>query len=151
VISLLFEALMLRMPPKDCDHFGEALEAVDPSHFRDSWKLAEGFVAAEGASIMPNLIKTRPNLRESQRSLLLLCLLLSGLPDALINVIVSSDMELSIQATILLGEFLFLTNRVVPRELNATSHCLPNLLESVASGDQTKYDKVNIIVIINES
>ena len=134
----MYELLNLRSPSKDCDSFEEALEEVDQSFFREGWKLAEGFVASEGYNILPNLIKTRPNLQDSHCSLLLFCLLKAELADALINVIITSNLKLSIQATLLLGEFLHVTNRLLPRELNATSHCLPNLLKAVSSGDQTK-------------
>lgn len=46
----------------------------------------------------------RMNLSEVHTSLLLICLLEAGLPDALVEVIVSSDSFLSLQASILLGK-----------------------------------------------
>ena len=53
--------------------------------------------------------------------------------------IVTADSdELSILATILLGELLHLTNVLLPRELNATSHCLPALLAEVSTTDAVR-------------
>jgi hypothetical protein len=61
------------------------------------------------------------------------------LPDALVRVIVTSPTpQLSIAATVLLGEFLYLTYLLLPRELNMTGHCLPSLLAEVASSDPLK-------------
>lgn len=52
-----------------------ALAAVDPSDFQDQWRLNEGFVAAEGKSILPHLAATGPNLIELHMALLLYCFL----------------------------------------------------------------------------
>ena len=43
---MFYEILNLRAP--NVSNFGEALKVSDPSTFKDSWKLADGFVAAEG-------------------------------------------------------------------------------------------------------
>ena len=58
MINLLFDVLCLRIP-KSFDTYGKALETVDPSYFRERWKLAEGFVATEGMDILPHLAKSR--------------------------------------------------------------------------------------------
>ncbi len=63
------------------------------------------------------------------------------LPDALVCVIVtSSEPELSVLATVLLGEFLYLAYFLLPRELNMTGHCLPSLLAEVASSDHLRLE-----------
>lgn len=51
-----------------------------------------------------NFSRCRVNLVEVHTSLLLMCLLEADLPNALIEVIVSSDSFLSLQAIILLGK-----------------------------------------------
>ena len=43
---MFYEILNLRAP--NVSNFAEALKVADPSTFKDSWKLADGFVAAEG-------------------------------------------------------------------------------------------------------
>jgi len=55
---LLYELLGLPQP-EWTDEFSVALEAVDPSHPRDAWKLQEGFVSAEGRDILPHLARFR--------------------------------------------------------------------------------------------
>ena len=77
--------------PDWTDEFEVAMRTADPSAPRDSWKLTEGFVAAEGLKpcfedmisnfvltgqdILPHLAKSRPNLVEAQTALLLSCYL----------------------------------------------------------------------------
>ena len=46
LINMFYEILNLRAP--NVSNFAEALKVADPSTFKDSWKLADGFVAAEG-------------------------------------------------------------------------------------------------------
>ena len=46
LINMFYEILNLRAP--NVSTFEEALKVADPSSFKDSWKLADGFVAAEG-------------------------------------------------------------------------------------------------------
>ena len=128
---MFFELLNLRCAPHE-SNFADALKVADPSSFKDSWKLAEGFVASEGLDILPHISKSRPNLVENHLSLILYCLLRCDLPDALVKVIVDTeDLNLSINATILLGELLHLANVLLPREVNVISHCLPGLLKEV--------------------
>ena len=111
--------------PNDTDTtFHEAVYAADPSAFKDSWKLAEGFVASEGLDILPHIAKSRPNLIENHMSLTLQCLLKCDLPDALVKVIVGTeDFTLSVRATVLLGELLHLANLILPREVSIFFIC----------------------------
>ena len=121
LINLLYELLNLKSP-KDATNFNDALKISDPSTFRETWKLAEGFVACEGLDILPHISKSRPNLVESHMSLMLHLLLKANLPDALITVIVDTQTEtsLSISATVLLGELLHMANLLLPREVTKT-------------------------------
>lgn len=43
--------------------------------FKDSWRLNEGFVAAEGIAILPHLGATGPDILEIHLALLLQCFL----------------------------------------------------------------------------
>ena len=57
------------------------------------------------------------------------------------QVIVTSELpRISVMATVLLGEFLHLCHLLLPQELNLTGHCLPSLLQEVASTDPLKYE-----------
>jgi rapamycin-insensitive companion of mTOR len=58
ILDLLYELLGLPQP-EWTDEFSVALDAVDPSHPRDTWKLQEGFVSAEGRDILPHLARFR--------------------------------------------------------------------------------------------
>lgn len=58
MLDLLYELLCLAQPEWS-DEISVALEAVDPSHTQDSFRLAEGFVAAEGKAVLPHLSKCR--------------------------------------------------------------------------------------------
>ena len=69
------DALCLRRPSQDADSYAKALDSINPSSFRDKWKLADDFVVAEGYDILPNMTKTRPNLMDTHRALLLNLLL----------------------------------------------------------------------------
>ena len=135
LLKLFSDCLQLRQP-KNFDSYTEALATIEPSYFREHWKLAEGFVASEANDILPHLAKTRPNLQECHKSLLILCLLRANLPKALVNVMTTTQKpEISIRATLLLGQFLHAANVYLPRDLNGSSHCLPTLLDEVSSTD----------------
>jgi hypothetical protein len=58
LLDLLYDLLGLPQP-EWTDEFSVALEAVDPSHPRDAWKLQDGFISAEGKDVLPHLAKYR--------------------------------------------------------------------------------------------
>ena len=141
ILLLLYEVLNVKAPT-DLSNFSMAVESTNSTSFRENWKLAEDFIAKEGVDILPRLAKSRPNLLESHIGYLLAALLKTELPDALVKVIVNaSSNELSILATILLGELLQLSYVLLPRELNATTHCLPALLAEVSSKDAVRSNR----------
>lgn len=89
---LEFFYTLLRLPlPEWTDEFEVALEATDPSRVHESWRLSEGFVAAEGKALLPHVSKSRPNLVANHTALLVYCLLEAQLLPTLVEVIVSSD------------------------------------------------------------
>jgi len=126
VLDLLYQSLSLQVPDWT-DEFEVAMRTADPAAVKETWKLTEGFVAAEGKDLLPHLAKSRPNLVESHKALLLSCYLQCGLPAALITVIVTSDTVLSVRAAVLLGQFLHLVSTLLPHEIAATQNCLPQL------------------------
>lgn len=132
VLDLLYELLGLPLP-EWTDEFSVALQAVDPSHPRDSWRLSEGFVAAEGRSILPHLAKCKPNLVEMHLSLLLYTFLEVGLLEAIAKVIVTADTFISVRATVLLGELLHLIHLLLPPDCCNLTPPLPTLLSEAAN------------------
>nr|CAD7403074.1 unnamed protein product [Timema cristinae] len=127
ILDLLYDLLGLPQP-EWTDEFSVALEAVDPSHPQDIWRLSEGFVAAEGKAVLPHLAKFRPNIVEIHLSVLLYTFLEAGLLDAIVEVIVTSDSFISVRATILLGELLQLIHLLLPPECCNITPPLPNLM-----------------------
>jgi len=93
-----------------------------------------------------DLFVFRPNLFSMHQSLLVRCLLLAGLPDALVEVATDTNCEgqqgegeelkLAVKTTVLLGEVLRLSDCLLPPEVRKGSQCLPSLLDRVASRDQ---------------
>ncbi|XP_016121928.1 rapamycin-insensitive companion of mTOR-like, partial [Sinocyclocheilus grahami] len=86
--------------------FEEALHSVDPSKFQDGWRLSDGFVAAEAKVVLPHRARSRPDLMDNYLALLLSAFINSGLLEGLVEVVTSSDGQISVRATILLGELL---------------------------------------------
>ncbi|XP_063227632.1 rapamycin-insensitive companion of mTOR [Bacillus rossius redtenbacheri] len=133
ILDLLYDLLCLPQP-EWTDEYSVALDAVDPSRPRDSWRLSEGFVAAEGRDVLPNLAKFTPNIVEIHIAVLLYIFLETGLLEALVEVSVSSDTFISVRATVLLGELLQLMHRLLPPECCDVTPPLPGLLAHAANG-----------------
>lgn len=58
----------------------------------------------EGKFILPSLAARSPNICEQHLALLLYCFLETGLLNALVEVVVSSDTFISVRATVLVGK-----------------------------------------------
>jgi len=134
ILDLLYQSLSLQVPDWT-DEFEVAMRTADPSAPKDSWKLTDGFVAAEGNDVLPHLAKSRPNLVESHMAVLLSCYINLNLPSALITVIVTSDTVLSVRAAVLLGQLLHLVSKLLPHEIAATQNCLPLLANHIDTAD----------------
>ncbi|XP_036371008.1 rapamycin-insensitive companion of mTOR-like [Octopus sinensis] len=134
IMDVMFDLFRLTTP-KLTDSFVEALNSVDPSAMREEWKLLEGFVAEEGRAILPHLAKVRPNLIENHLALILAAWIETGILQALVEVITSTEGHLFIRAVILLGELLHMANTLLPHECTTHSHCLPNLMAVASSFD----------------
>nr|XP_023027367.1 rapamycin-insensitive companion of mTOR [Leptinotarsa decemlineata] len=128
VLDLLYELLGLPQPEWS-DELSVALSAVDPCEPQASWRLNEGFVVAEGRSVLPHLAKTTPSTTDMHLALLLYCFLENGLLAALTEVIATSDTFISVRASVLLGELLRLIQVLLPPGCCNVSPSLPTLLE----------------------
>ncbi|XP_046400699.1 rapamycin-insensitive companion of mTOR isoform X2 [Ischnura elegans] len=133
ILDLLYDVLGLHVPPWT-DKASVALEAVDPGSHKDSYNLGEGFVVAEAKALLPHLARFRPNIVEIHLAVLLNTLMKCGLLEALVDVIVTSDVFLSIRATILLGEVLHLVHILLPPQCSQLSPGLPNLISYATVG-----------------
>lgn len=80
------------------------MSAVDPSEPQLSWRLNEGFVVAEGQSVLPHLAKYTPRIIDMHLAVVLYCFQNNGLIEALVEVIATSDTFISVRATVLLGK-----------------------------------------------
>lgn len=134
-MELLYELLGLPQPTWTED-YTVALQAVDPSDFQDNWLLSNGFVAAEGRSILPSLASRAPNICEQHLALQLYCFLETGLLNALVEVIVSSDTAVSVAASVLIGKLLHLMHTHLPPDICSTSPALPTLISHASQGNQ---------------
>ncbi|XP_055600389.1 rapamycin-insensitive companion of mTOR isoform X2 [Uranotaenia lowii] len=136
VLDLLYELLGLPQPVWT-DEYSVALSVVDPAEYQDSWRLSEGFVAAEGIAVLPSLASRVPNISDIHLALLLYCFIENGLLNALVEVIISSDTFISVRATILLGKILHQMHLLLPAEIcNATpSATLPTLIAKATEGN----------------
>uniref|UniRef100_A0A1A9W1W4 Rapamycin-insensitive companion of mTOR n=1 Tax=Glossina brevipalpis TaxID=37001 RepID=A0A1A9W1W4_9MUSC len=131
ILELLYELLSLPQPTWT-DDYSVALQAIDPSDFQDNWLLNNGFVAAEGRSILPSLAARAPNVCEQQLALQLFCFLETGLLNALVEVIIAGEATVSVAATILIGKLLHLMHTHLPPDICSTSPALPLLISHAA-------------------
>lgn len=134
ILDLMYELINLPQPAWT-DEYSVALAAVDPSDYQDSWRLAEGFVALEGRSILPSFINKVPNICETHQAFLLYCFIENGLLNALIEVITSSDTFISVRATILLAKLLHMIHLCLPADLCNISPPLPTLVSKATEGN----------------
>lgn len=135
ILDLLYELLAVPQPGWT-DDYAVALQTVDPSDFQDSWLLSNGFVSAEGRSILPSLAARAPNVVEQHLALLLYCFLETGLLNALVEVVVTSDQFVSVRATVLIGKIVQLMHTHLPADICSTSPALPTLVGHATQGNQ---------------
>ncbi|XP_049532058.1 rapamycin-insensitive companion of mTOR [Anopheles darlingi] len=136
VLELLYELLGLTQPVWT-DEYLVAMQVVDPAEYQDAWRLNEGFVGAEGISILPSLASNVPKLCEIHIALLLYCFVEHGLLNALIEVIISSDTFISVRATILLAKITHQLHHLLPAEIcdHTPAAALPMLVAHAIDGN----------------
>nr|XP_055054336.1 rapamycin-insensitive companion of mTOR [Misgurnus anguillicaudatus] len=141
---------IFRLPvPMVTDDFEEALHSVDPSRFQDSWRLSDGFVAAEAKVILPHRARSRPDLMDNYLALLLSAFINSGLLEGLVEVVTGSDGQISVRATVLLGELLHMANTILPHSHSHHLHCLPTLINMAASFDIPQEKRLRASAAVN--
>ncbi|XP_028851215.1 rapamycin-insensitive companion of mTOR-like isoform X2 [Denticeps clupeoides] len=134
LMEVMYEIFRLPIPVATQD-FEEALHSIDPSRFQDMWRLSDGFVAAEAKVILPHRARSRPDLMDNYLALVLSAFITSGLLEGLVEVITSSEDQISVRATLLLGELLHMANTILPHTHSHHLHCLPTLIKMAASFD----------------
>uniref|UniRef100_A0A8C5FLC2 Uncharacterized protein n=1 Tax=Gadus morhua TaxID=8049 RepID=A0A8C5FLC2_GADMO len=134
LLEVLYEIFRLPLPIATQD-FTEALHSVDPSRGQDSWRLSDGFVAAEAKVLLPHRARSRPDLMDNYLALVLSAFITGGLLEGLVEVVTSSEDQLAVRATILLGELLHMANTILPHSHSHHLHCLPTLINMAASFD----------------
>ena len=132
VLELLFEMLNLSMP-NTCEDFDEALLAASVAS-QDSWQIYDGFVASEGKFLLPHISRSRGNLFDNYLSILLYSLISFGVIQGLVQVIIQpKNLCNSVRATLVLGEILHLSSRLLPPEVYRKCHSLPILMNTATS------------------
>uniref|UniRef100_A0AAR2IRC7 RPTOR independent companion of MTOR, complex 2 a n=1 Tax=Pygocentrus nattereri TaxID=42514 RepID=A0AAR2IRC7_PYGNA len=148
LLEVLYDIFRLPVPIVTQD-FIEALLSVDPSRFQDSWRLSDGFVASEAKIILPHRARSRPDLMDNYLALVLSAFINSGLLEGLVEVVTSSDDNISVRATILLGELLHMANTILPHSHSHHLHCLPTLMNMAASFDIPQEKRLRASAAVN--
>ncbi|XP_017272783.1 rapamycin-insensitive companion of mTOR isoform X2 [Kryptolebias marmoratus] len=148
LLEVLYEIFRLPVPIVTQD-FVEALQSVDPARFQDTWRLSDGFVAAEAKVILPHRARSRPDLMDNYLAFVLSAFITSGLLEGLVEVVTSSDDQLAIRATILLGDLLHMANTILPHSHSHHLHCLPTLINMAASFDIPQEKRLRASAAVN--
>ncbi|XP_073727399.1 rapamycin-insensitive companion of mTOR isoform X2 [Misgurnus anguillicaudatus] len=148
LLEVMYEIFRLPVPVATQD-FIEALLSVDPCRFQDTWRLSDGFVASEAKIILPHRARSRPDLMDNYLALLLSAFINSGLLEGLVEVITSSDDNVSVCAAILLGELLHMANTILPHSHSHHLHCLPTLMNMAASFDIPQEKRLRASAAVN--
>ncbi|XP_076010230.1 rapamycin-insensitive companion of mTOR-like isoform X2 [Genypterus blacodes] len=148
LLEVLYEVFRLPLPIATQD-FTEALLSVDPSRFQDSWRLSDGFIAAEAKIILPHRARSRPDLMDNYLAFVLSSFINSSLLEGLVEVVTSSDDQLAVRATILLGELLHMANTILPHSHSHHLHCLPTLINMAASFDIAQEKRLRASAAVN--
>uniref|UniRef100_A0A3B3XQ30 RPTOR independent companion of MTOR, complex 2 a n=1 Tax=Poecilia mexicana TaxID=48701 RepID=A0A3B3XQ30_9TELE len=148
LLEVLYEIFRLPVPIITED-FTEALQSVDPARFQDTWRLSDGFVAAEAKVILPHRARSRADLMDNYLAFVLSAFITSGLLEGLVEVVTSSDDQLATRATILLGELLHMANTILPHSHSHHLHCLPTLINMAASFDIPQEKRLRASAAVN--
>ncbi|KAE8292416.1 Rapamycin-insensitive companion of mTOR AVO3-like protein [Larimichthys crocea] len=148
LLEVLYEIFRLPVPIVTQD-FTEALLSVDPARFQDTWRLSDGFIAAEAKVILPHRARSRPDLMDNYLAFVLSAFITSGLLEGIVEVVTSSDDQLAVRATILLGELLHMANTILPHSHSHHLHCLPTLINMAASFDIPQQKRLRASAAVN--
>ncbi|XP_061842148.1 rapamycin-insensitive companion of mTOR-like isoform X3 [Nerophis lumbriciformis] len=148
LLEVLYEIFRLPMPIVTQD-FTEALLSVDRARFQDTWRLSDGFVAAEAKVVLPHRARSRPDLMDNYLAFVLSAFITSGLLEGLVEVVTSNDDQLAVRATIILGELLHMANTILPHTHSHHLHCLPTLINMAASFDIPQEKRLRASAAVN--
>ncbi|XP_028312751.1 rapamycin-insensitive companion of mTOR-like isoform X1 [Gouania willdenowi] len=148
LLEVLYEIFRLPVPIVTSD-FTEALLSVDPARFQDTWRLSDGFIAAEAKVVLPHRARSRPDLMDNYLAFVLSAFITSGLLEGLVEVVTSTDDQLAVRSTILLGELLHMANTILPHSHSHHLHCLPTLINMAASFDIAQEKRLRASAAVN--
>ncbi|CAF1397648.1 unnamed protein product [Adineta ricciae] len=131
LLDLLYDLLNLDTPAP-CDSYVAALQSIYPVWNLTTVEEGYTYVASEGAAKIPRISSTRPNLLDSHMALMLLTFIDAGFLEAITEVASCDNTILSIRATLLLANFIWLCNEHLPEE---QSFLLLPLLMDIAIAD----------------
>ncbi|CAF3712397.1 unnamed protein product [Adineta steineri] len=131
ILDLLYDLLNLDTPAP-CDSYEAALKSTYPIWNLTTVEEGYTYVASEGAAKLPRISSTRPNLLDSHMALMLLTFIDAGFLEAITEIASSDNTILSIRATLLLANFIWLCNEHLPEE---QSFLLLPLLMDIAIAD----------------
>jgi len=131
ILDLFYDLLHLDIPFV-CDNYEAAMKSTYPIFNLTTVEEGFTYVASEGAAKLPRLSATRPNLLDSHLALMLLTFIDAGFIEAISEVASSDNSVLSNRATLLLANFIWLSNEHLPEE---QSFLLLPLLMDVAIAD----------------
>ena len=137
ILDFLFDLFNIPQPQASCDNFEAAHKYLEqPERSQDSCLLYDGFIAVEGRNSLPHTSKSRVNLYDNYMSILLYSLISYGLVEALTAIIIRpKNRSNSVRATILLGQVLFMSSRLLPPEVAQKCHALPILVKAASCGE----------------
>ncbi|XP_022661378.1 rapamycin-insensitive companion of mTOR-like isoform X2 [Varroa destructor] len=146
VMDLFFDLFCLQTPEWTTDFRIALLAADDKTGLQRGWLLYEGFVAAEGADLIPPISRC-VNLSSCYLALLLQAMVMHGLLDAVAEATVGDEEQVSIHATVLLAELLHMCSRLFPHDASHMCHLLPGLIDATMSPDMNI--RLKAISVIN--
>ncbi|UJR34086.1 hypothetical protein I4U23_021496 [Adineta vaga] len=131
ILDLFYDLLNLEIPVV-CDSYEAALKSMYQIWNLTTVEEGYAYVASEGAAKLARLSSTRPNLLDSHMALMLLTFIDAGFIEAVSELATSDNTLLSIRATLLLANFIWLCNEHLPEE---QSFLLLPLLMDIAIAD----------------
>uniref|UniRef100_A0A8C7YKJ5 RPTOR independent companion of MTOR, complex 2 a n=1 Tax=Oryzias sinensis TaxID=183150 RepID=A0A8C7YKJ5_9TELE len=125
LLEVFYEIFRLPIPIATQD-FAEALQSVDPARFQDTWRLSDGFVAAEAKVVLLHRARSRPDLMDNYLAFVLSAFISSGL------------LEVS-----------QIANTILPHSHSHHLHCLPTLINMAASFDIPQEKRLRASAAVN--
>uniref|UniRef100_A0A3Q1KBB7 RPTOR independent companion of MTOR, complex 2 a n=1 Tax=Anabas testudineus TaxID=64144 RepID=A0A3Q1KBB7_ANATE len=139
LLEVLYEIFRLPVPIVTED-FMEGLLSVGDVAFAGAPKFSYIFFP---------ICYIRPDLMDNYLAFVLSAFITNGLLEGLVEVVTSSDDQLAVRATILLGELLHMANTILPHSHSHHLHCLPTLINMAASFDISQEKRLRASAAVN--